>query len=362
MRQPANLLEHKASTCLFRPSGPRTHRRYRIRLAMQWLFAGTCMLLGFQLGRFYLAARAGELPLPARPVGVEAFLPISGLMGIVDWVHQGSLNRIHPAATVLVLVILLTALLLRKSFCSWICPVGMLAEFLSGAGRKILGRNFRPWRWLDRSLQGLKYLLLAFFLWAILGMSRAALQAFIQSPYNRVAEIKMGLFFVDLGVVGILVMTALVVLSVLIQGFWCRYLCPYGALLGLCSWISPVRVERNPDRCIDCGLCDKACMSSLLVSKSLAVRSVECTGCVDCVAVCPVDDAVGLKVAGRRLAIPAYAAAILMLFVIGYTAARLSGQWANEISDAEYVQRIQSMDDPAYNHPGSSGPQTAEVE
>ena len=77
-------------------------------------------------------------------------------------------------------------------------------------------------------------------------------------------------------------------------------------------------------------------------------------------AVCPVDDALGLRAAGRGMSIPAYAAAILMLFVIGYSAARLSGQWANDISDEEYVYRIQSMDSPEYGHPGSSraqGPQ-----
>jgi polyferredoxin len=245
------------------------------------------------------------------------------------------------------------ALLLRKSFCSWICPVGMISEYLAKVGRKIFGRNFRPWKWLDWTLQSLKYLVLGFFLWGILQMSGAALQAFIESPYNKVADVKMGLFFLNLGQVGILVVVMLIVASIFIQGAWCRYLCPYGALLGLFSWISPVRVERNEDKCIDCSLCDKVCMARLPISKSTVVRSVECTGCVDCIAVCPVEDALALKVAGRRMSIPAYAAAILMLFVIGYSAARLTGQWANDISDEEYIHRIQNMDDPSYGHPGS---------
>ena len=106
----------------------------------------------------------------------------------------------------------------------------------------------------------------------------------------------------------------------------------------------------------------KVCMSRLPISRSSVVRSVECTGCVDCVAVCPVDDALALKAVGRRMSIPAYAAAILMLFVIGYSAARLTGQWANDISDEEYVHRIQNMDDPAYGHPGSSTVQGAQAE
>jgi ferredoxin len=362
MQRQQSSLQQRASDWLFGLSGPKPHRSYRIRLLVQWLFSGICVLLGFQLSRFYIAARAGELPLPQRPPGAEGFLPISGLMGILDWIYQGTLNRIHPAATILVLVILLMALLLRKSFCSWICPVGMISEYLAKLGRKIFGRNFRPWWWLDWTLQSLKYLVLGFFLWGILEMSGAALQAFIESPYNKVADVKMGLFFLNLGQVGILVVVVLIVASIFVQGAWCRYLCPYGALLGLFSWISPVWVERNEDKCIDCSLCDKVCMARLAISKSTVVRSVECTGCVDCVAVCPVEDALALKVAGRRMSIPTYAAAILMLFVIGYSAARLTGQWANDISDEEYVHRIQNMDDPSYGHPGSSSAQGEQAE
>lgn len=335
--------------------GRKGHSTFRIRLLVQMGFAATCVLLGYRLSRFYLTARSGTLPLPDRPPGVEGFLPISGLMGALDWIYQGTLNRIHPAATVIVLLALLSALLLRKSFCSWICPVGLVSESLARLGRKLSRRNFRPWRWLDRPLQGLKYLLLGFFVWAIVSMSAAELQAFIHSPYNRVADVKMGLFFVNLGITGIGVMLVLVVGSVFVQGLWCRYLCPYGALLGLLSWMSPVRIERQSEPCIDCELCDRACMARLPVSRLHAVRSVECTGCVDCLAVCPVSGALGLKVRGKPLSVPVYAAAVVLLFLLGYAAARVTGHWENGISEAEYVERIQQIESPDYGHPGSEG-------
>jgi len=340
--------------------GRKGHRTFRVRLLVQIGFALTCVLIGYQLSRFYQAAKAGAVPLPYRPPGVEGFLPISGLMGALDWIYQGTLNRIHPAATIIVLLVLLSALLLRKSFCSWICPVGLVSEWLARLGRKFWRRNFRPWRWIDRPLQSLKYLLLAFFVWAIVTMSAAELQAFIQSPYNRVADIKMGLFFVNLGVVGVTVMLALVVGSILVQGLWCRYLCPYGALLGLFSWMSPVRIERQSEPCIDCGLCDQACMARLPISRLQVVRSVECTGCVDCLAVCPASDALELRARGRRLSVPAYAAAVVLLFLVGYTTARFTGQWDNDINQAEYVERIQEIDDPDYGHPGGDGTVSAD--
>jgi len=346
------LLEQWLAT----PVGPKRYRTFRVRLMVQIAFAVTCIVIGFQLSRFYLAARAGEIPLPHRPPGAEGFLPISGLMGILDWIYQGTLNRIHPAATILVILALLSALLLRKSFCSWVCPVGLISETLARLGRKLFGHNFKVWRWLDRPLQSLKYLLLAFFVWAIFTMSAEALQAFIQSPYNKVADVKMGLFFVNLGHVGITVVLVLIVGSILIHGLWCRYLCPYGALLGLFSWMSPVRIRRTAEGCIDCSLCDEACMARLPISKLNSVRSVECTGCVDCLAVCPVSSTLELAAGPKRLKIPTFAAAVVLLFLLGTVVARMTDLWHNDISDQEYVQRFQEMDRPEYGHPGDYEP------
>lgn len=334
-------------------SGRRADRTFRVRLLVQLFFALTSVLIGFQVARFYLAAKAGSLPLPTRPPGVEGYLPISGFMGALDWVYQGTLNAVHPAATVLVLVALAMAVFLRKSFCSWMCPVGFLSELLARFGRWSFGRNVRIWKWLDIPLRSLKYLLLAFFLGAVLSMSAPQLQAFIQSPYNRVAEVKMGLFFLELGRTGILVMGMLVLASVFVQGAWCRYLCPYGALLGFLSWRSPTRVTRNLNHCVSCGLCDKVCMARYPVSRKERVVSPECTGCLDCIAVCPVQDALVVGFPRRRTVPPmVFAGAVLGLFFIVYVSARVTGTWSNGIPDQEYVERLQNLNSPLYGHPG----------
>jgi polyferredoxin len=337
-------------------TGRRADRSFRARIVVQALFALTCVLIGVQFVRFVQAASAGATPLPTRPPGAEAFLPISGLMGILDWFYQGTLNTIHPAATVLVVLALGLAFLFRKSFCSWVCPVGFLSELLARFGRWSFGRNFRLWRWLDVPLRGLKYLLMAFFVGSVLTMSQGALAEFMSSPYNRVADVKMGLFFVELSRVGIIVLGTLVLGSVFVQGFWCRYLCPYGALLGLFSWRSPAKVSRVSASCVDCGLCDKACMARLPVSQLDAVNKIECTGCMDCVAVCPVPNALEMRLGRRSFGPLAYAASVLALFLAGYAGARTMGLWENRITDAEYVERIQNIRSPAYGHPGMSAP------
>lgn len=344
--------------------GERGLKTYRLRIAVQAAFSLLILLLGLQLGIFITAALdraddftraeaagasdaelAAEFDLPVRPPGVEGFLPISGFMGLLDWIHQGNLNHIHPAATALFLIFLFISWLLRKAFCSWICPIGFLSESLARLGRRIWGRNFRLWRWLDIVLRGVKYLLLGFFVWVILAMSAQALRAFIESPYNRVSDIKMYWFFVRIGPLALLILIALALGSIPVNGFWCRYGCPYGALLGFLSWVSPTRVRRNTETCIDCGLCDKVCMARLPVSRLKSVSSPECTGCLDCVASCPAPDTllVGPKrwgVASRRSGVARFAAAVVLLFMLGYVGFRLAGLWDTAIEDADYLREI----------------------
>ena len=338
------------------PVGRSGDRTWRLRRLIQTGFLLTCVFIGFQFYQFIRAAELGQAPLPVRPPGVEGFLPISGLMGLRDWWISGSLNSIHPAATMLVLIFLLMSILLRKAFCGWACPVGLISEMAAWFGRKIYGRNFRMWRWLDLPLRGLKWLVLGFFAWNIfVTMDGHALTAFIDSPYNRVSDIKMGLFFIELGKVGAIVMLLLVVGSTFINGLWCRYLCPYGAFLGFFSRFSPTRIQRDPVSCIDCGKCDAICMARLPVSSSTNVLSVECTGCMDCIAACPVDDALQVKAGPRKMPVWGFAAAVVLLFMGGYAAARIGGLWENQISDQEYIHRIETMNGPGYGHPGMDG-------
>lgn len=336
------------------PIGRRTDRTWRLRRLVQTGFALTCMAIGVQFTLFVRAAQRGELPLPDRPAGVEGFLPISGLMGLRDWWIHGELNAIHPAATVILLIVVAIAVLLRKAFCSWICPVGLISEMSAWLGRRLYKRNFRIWRPADLILRSLKFLLLGFFAHAIWTMPEVGLRAFLDSPYNRVADIKMGLFFVQLGQVGLTVIILLVVLSTFVNGFWCRYLCPYGALLGIVGRFSPTRVQRDPVSCIDCRKCDAVCMARLPVSRSVNVLSAECTGCMDCVAACPVSEALVIKTGPRRVPVWAYAATVVALFVGGYLSARVAGAWDTAITDEEFVGRIQNLDDPTYGHPGGA--------
>src|SRR5262249_34161059 len=149
----------------------------------------------------------------------------------------------------------------RKSFCSWLCPVGTVSECLWMLGRRLWKRSLRPPRWLDLGLRGIKYLLLGLFLYAVVTMPVEAIRQFLGGPYGLLDDVKMLIFFRSLPAPGVIVIGVLMIASLFIENFWCRYLCPYGAFLGLAGLASPLRIRRNPPLCIGCDKCTKACPS-----------------------------------------------------------------------------------------------------
>lgn len=322
-----------------------------IRRSVQILFTATTLLIGAQFYLFVRGLENGAAKVITRPPGVEAFLPISSLMSLKYWLLSGNFPRVHPSGLLLLIVIVATALLLKRGFCSWVCPFGLLSEMLAKIHIRLFDRQKRVWKWLDYPLRSVKYVLLFFFLWAVVAqMNLPALEAFINSPYNKVADIKMLKFFAEATPLTIKVLIGLTLLSVLVRNAWCRYLCPYGALLGALSWLSPWKIRRNADTCIDCKKCTVACPANITVHRPLTVRSDECHACYACVDACPVENTLSLSAPKRTMAIkPAlYAVIVVALFLLTSIGARLSGVWQTNIPLDEYRHHMQHLDE--YDH------------
>ena len=322
-----------------------------LRLFFQLAFAGLCLWIGVEFHRFMQwGLSGGTSPYTERPPGVEGFLPLSALISLKYWLVTGTINRIHPSALIILLAILLVSLVVKKAFCSFLCPVGMLSEYLWRLGRKVYGKNLRLPRWLDFPLRSLKYLLLLFFARAIVKMDIPTLNAFVYSPYNKVADIKMYLFFAELSGLALKVLVVLLVLSLLVKNVWCRFLCPYGALLGIVGWLSPLKVTRTRSTCIDCELCTRACPSDIRVHTADRVWSDECTNCLECVAACPVKDTLEVRMRDRAISARAVAALVAGIFLGVTGLAMLTSHWRNNIPRDEYLFRFTRLDSPMYQH------------
>ncbi len=324
-----------------------------LRSAVQLAFALLCVWIGVEFAAFVSWGTAGGAAAPvSRPPGAEGFLPISALISLKYWVQTGVINQVHPAGLAILVAIVAVSVLLKKAFCSWLCPIGTLSESLWVLGQKLFGRNITLPRWLDFALRSLKYLLLSFFLWSILGMDTDQLAAFIHSPYNKMADVKMYLFFAQISSFALWTIITLALLSVLIKNFWCRFLCPYGALLGLTSLLSPLKITRTKSTCVDCELCTRACPAGINVHTATRVRSDECTSCLACVAACPVKDTLEVRRSTASASVPVwvFGALVAGVFVAITGLAMLTGHWQNSISPDEYRHRFQTLDSPMYQH------------
>lgn len=340
----------------------RWHRRLLWRLrddsqfqrsAVQLAFVLLCIWIGIEFHFFMEWGQSGgQKPFVPRPPGVEGFLPISALMSLAYWVGTGIINPVHPSGLFILLAIVGVSLVLKKAFCSWLCPIGTLSEGVWMFGRKLFRRNISLPRWLDYPLRSLKYLLMAFFVWSILAMTTEDLRNFIFSPYNKMADVKMYVFFAEISAFALGVILVLLLLSMVVKNFWCRYLCPYGALLGLVSFLGPLKITRNAETCVDCELCTKACPSDIRVHALKRVNSDECMSCMKCVAVCPVKNTLDVRAPGRSGPVPAWTYGVLVAgtFVAITGLAMLLGAWQNSMPQEEYLRRFQQLDSPLYHH------------
>ncbi|AFN74339.1 putative electron transport protein [Melioribacter roseus P3M-2] len=336
----------------------------KYRFAVQVLFALLCIWIGVEFTVFVKSLEAGNPEMvSSRPAGVEGFLPISALMSVYYFFATGEIHPAHPAGFFIFLAIVGVSLVVGKSFCSWLCPIGFLSETIGDFGEKIWHKLFKKRiklpRFIDYPLRSLKYLLLGFFVYAIFfSMTINALKAFLDGPYNLVADIKMYYFFANISRFSLTVIAVLFVLSIFIRNFWCRYLCPYGALLGLISFLSPLKIKREAKSCIDCGLCAKACPSFIKVDKVDTVRSDECSMCLSCVDACPVADTlyVQTKVTDKKISKKIVVLAVITTYIAITGIGILTGHWKNNISGKEYIILHEQIDN--LGHPTS----TADIE
>ncbi len=315
-----------------------------LRRAVQIAVIVIVATAAFQFAGFVEAFRSGmHIGVPYRPPVVEGFLPIAAILAFRGWVSTGVIDPIHPAGFVLLAVALVTAWLFKRGLCSWICPLGALSEFLGWVGKKILpkrfkGRSITLPRWADRGLLLVKYAMFAYAFNMFFLMPLGQALGFMRTPYYAISDVKMFELFSSIGATGLGVIAALTILSTFIQSFWCRYLCPYGALLGVLGLVSPLVLKRSDELCVSCGKCDKVCPNRVTVASGpQVVTSTECMGCTQCVSECPKEGALQFRLLGLVSVRPlVVGVAFLVVFSGAVLWAKQSGHWHSNLNVQQY--------------------------
>src|ERR1039457_6964105 len=187
----------------YRRAIPEYSQQIRRAFQVGFLALNVWICIGFYRWVWFYET-GGNGSVPTRPPGVEGWLPIASLMNLKVFLLTGALPGIHPAGLFLLLSFIAMCWLLRKSFCSWLCPVGTISEYLWTYGKKTFRRNWRIPRWGDIALRSLKYILLGLFLYAVASMSVGGIKAFLEGPYGVVSDVKMLNFFRYMGLAGMI--------------------------------------------------------------------------------------------------------------------------------------------------------------
>jgi polyferredoxin len=311
------------------------------RYVVQAVFLLFLLYVGLQFYQFYQHFEThGKTAFVDRPSAVEGFLPISALVALKVWLTSGEFDVIHPAGLVLLAFFVGSGILLRKTFCSWICPVGTANELIGWLGRKIFKKNFELPQWLVCLLTPIKYVLLLFFLAMVVQMDTFSAKSFLVDPYNKVSDVKMLLLFLNIGGFALKCIIVIFILSLFFRNFWCRFLCPYGALIGLGSILRISKVHRNEDSCTNCEMCTKVCPQRIKVHTKKVVASPNCTACMSCVEACPIKDTLNMTVVNKKVNKWFIPVSFFVLFILVISIAKMTGHWNTIISYEEWKQLI----------------------
>ncbi len=253
-------------------------------------------------------------------VGVDALCPFGGIETFWSMVVSAQLiQRIAVSSVILMGVVLLIAVIFRRSFCGYICPLGALQELFGKIGHAIF-RGKRPSMpaAIDKPARYLKYVVLVVFV--VWTWQAASLMIRPYDPWVAWMHLTSPELFAEFGI-GAAVLGISLVGSIVYDRFFCKYLCPMGGFLGAISRFSVFKVRRNESTCIDCKACDKVCPVNVTVSTVQVVNDAECIDCSECVNVCPVTNTLEVSTSGW----PRGGKALQPLAVLGIVVALIAG-------------------------------------
>jgi len=167
-------------------------------------------------------------------------------IGAIQNLSLGFVDRGFPVALPIVgffFLPLVLAMLFGRVLCGSVCPLGVIQDLF-------IFKPLRVPRWLEESLGLLRF----FYLGAAIFLA-VSLRRFVICEYDPF----VGMFRMNGSLVKIILGAGFLLLGLVIARPYCRYLCPYGALLSLLGRWTTYNLSITPDDCIKCGLCEDVC-------------------------------------------------------------------------------------------------------
>jgi polyferredoxin len=230
---------------------------------------------------------------------LHALCPFGGVVSIYQFITVGTfVQKIHASSFVLMIIGFLLAILFGPVFCGWVCPFGSIQEWFGGIGRKLFKRrrynHFIPAK-VDYYLRYLRYVVLAWVLYMTAVTGKLIFQEY--DPYFAL----FNFWTSEVAVIGLVILAASLLGSLFVERPWCKYACPYGAVLGISNLFRVFKIRRTESTCKLDGACDIYCPMNIPVSQKTVVHDHQCISCLECTseARCPAAGTVEFVAEGK---------------------------------------------------------------
>ncbi len=216
---------------------------------------------------------------------VDALCPFGGIETLWTFVTTGTLvEKTQISSLILGAAVLVSVLVASNAFCGWICPFGALQDGLSWVRRRLHVPTLHVPPRADRVMRWGRFVALAVILVAT--ARSASLVFFDWDPYVTLFSLHWYFEWSDGLWLGLTVAAVVLAASVAVERFWCRYLCPAGAVFSILGRLSFFKIRRRADACTGCNLCSAPCPVGIDVAHVADDVGPDCIGCLDCVASC----------------------------------------------------------------------------
>jgi polyferredoxin len=261
------------------------------RTASQLLFLGLTAWIGYRMIRGVYGAT------------IEKYCPFGGVETLIPWLGKtGTICSLSTMNISILAAVLIMTVLFKRVFCSHICPVGAVSEWIAVVRRHLPFKTGRVPRRYHRALTWLKYPLLVAIIFFTVRTQELIFREL--DPYYVLFSLGSAHGIAD-GPIGVGTISLWIIAGLLLLGFavpllFCKYLCPLAACLTPLSRLGLARVSRNEGTCTGCGECDAACEWGVSVSDVTTVSSGECSNCQDCIRACSEPGTLTLRLGGSK--------------------------------------------------------------
>lgn len=266
-----------------------------IRRVVQWFFF---ILIALIAVNHTLAESGMEIPFIAS-ASLHAVCPFGGVETLYTFLTSGLyVQKIHESSLVLMGVSFILAILFGPVFCGWVCPLGTVQEWVGKLGRKFFKRRYNQFvpTKLDKVLRYARYGILVWVLYVTAQSGSLLFQDY--DPYFAL----FNFWSTEVAPTALLVLGVTLLLSVFVERPWCKYACPYGAVLGVTNLFRVFSIKRAESTCKADGACSIMCPMNIPVDSVKTVRDHQCISCLECTseAICPVAKTVVFTTGGVK--------------------------------------------------------------